>query len=129
MQEYGIYVGVGSLFTLVSTIIGIMWKFARLQKENRDWTEALVDNLRRDLTDLERGSLGRAEILTRETGELGHALRTKIHEAETWNRDTFVRKDSFETVITRIEKTFEKGIDKLEDKIEKAMTRFSTGHS
>ena len=129
MPEYVIYLNVGTLVSLVLAAGGIVWKFSQIEKENREWTEALVDNIRRDLLENERGGIARAEELRQETGEVGHALRNKIHEMETWNRDTFVRKESFELVINRIEKFIEKSTDKLEAKIDKAVERLSNGHT
>lgn len=57
--------------------------------------------------------------LHREIGETFHAQRTKIHEIEMWTRDTFVRKDSFEIVVGRLEKSIEKMTDRLETKIDR----------
>lgn len=127
MADYGIYLSFGTLVALVFGTGGIVWKFSRIEKENREWAEALIDNLRRDTLQLEREGVGRAEALRQETGEVGHALRSKIHEVETWNRDTFVRKDSFNMVISRIEGALEKMGDRLESKIDKAVDRLANG--
>jgi hypothetical protein len=70
-----------------------------------------------------RESLDRGDTLRHEFGETAAALRTKIHDVETWNRDTFVRKDSFEMVIGRLEKSLEKLGDKIEDRIERLADR------
>lgn len=119
VADYGVYISIGTLVSLVLGTGSIVWKFSRLEKENREWTEALIDNLRRDLYTAEREGIARADQLRQETGEIGHALRTKVHETETWNRDTFVRKDTFENVVNRIEKFIEKSADKLEAKLDK----------
>ena len=119
VSDYGIYVNIGTLVTLVLASSGIVWKFSINEKENREWTESLIENIRRDMTNNERENLGRLEVLQKETGEMGHALRTKVHEVETWSRDNFVRKESFEMVINRIEKSIDKMSDKIESKIDK----------
>lgn len=119
VADYGVYISIGTLVSLVFGTGTIVWKFSRLEKENREWTEALIDNLRRDLYTAEREGIARADQLRQETGEVGHALRNKVHETETWNRDTFVRKDTFENVVNRIEKFIEKSADKLEAKLDK----------
>lgn len=119
VADYGVYISIGTLVSLVLGTGSIVWKFSRLEKENREWTEALIDNLRRDLYTAEREGIARADQLRQETGEVGHALRNKVHETETWNRDTFVRKDTFENVVNRIEKFIEKSADKLEAKLDK----------
>ena len=102
VADYGIYVNIGTLVTLVLASGGIVWKFSRNERENREWTESLIENLRQDILNVERISIGRSESLQKEAGEMGHALRTKIHEIETWSRDHFVRKESFEFVVNRI---------------------------
>lgn len=55
------------------------------------------------------------ETMRRETGETAAALRTKIHEIETWARDEFVRKNSFENALSRIEKSVDRLSEKLDE--------------
>lgn len=64
------------------------------------------------------------ESTARQVGETVAALRTKIHEFETWSRDEFVRKQSFETIMSRNEKLQEQRderMDKRFDRIEKKL--------
>lgn len=127
MNDIGFYVNIATLIAIVGGIIkltlGVSGAKAELDK-SIDQSEAELrveaSSLERRLQDLidrnERESLDRAEALRQMAGELGNALRTKIHECETWNRDTFVRRDSFELVIGRLEKSIEKIGDKIDDK-------------
>jgi high-affinity Fe2+/Pb2+ permease len=125
VPEILVYVGVGTFsLAIIAYAITLTWRASRIEREQQQYTDAQIDNLREDVIGLERGSIERVEILRRETGEMGAALRTKLHEVETWNRDTFVRKESFEVVVNRIEKSIEKMTDKLEDKFDKVMERF-----
>lgn len=127
-MEYGIYIGLASLaLAIIAHAVRVTWQVSRIDKEIREYNDAQVDNLARDITKLERAGMERAETLRHEFGETGTALRTKIHEVETWNRDTFVRKDSFEMVISRIEKTMEKAVDKIENRIEQMFERAKNG--
>lgn len=48
-------------------------------------------------------------------GDSLQAIRNKIHEVETWARDEFVRRASFEGAILRIEKLFERSDKKLDN--------------
>jgi len=123
VAEYGLYLNVGTLLTVVSAAGTIVWKMSRVEKEIRDDFNAEIDNCQRDNAKLVRENLDRAETLRHEFGETASALRTKIHDVETWNRDTFVRKDSFEIVISRLEKSFEKLGDKIEERIDKLADR------
>jgi hypothetical protein len=125
VADTGIYVAIGTFcLALLAYAVKLTWQVSRIEQEQREYTDAQVDNLKRDMTNLERDSVGRGDNIRQETGEMGAALRQKVHEMETWNRDTFVRKDSFELVVGRIEKSIEKMTDKLEDKIDKMAERF-----
>jgi hypothetical protein len=85
--------------------------------------EAKFENMTRDAKTFERDSISRGETMRYETGEVGAALRQKIHEVEVFSRDTFVNKPTFETVINRIENSIEKLGDRLETKIDRALAR------
>lgn len=119
MAEYGLYLNIGTIVALVGGVASIVWKLSRVEKEIRDDMDAQIDNLQRDVQGLTRDSLGRTETLRHETGEMGSAIRQKIHDVEMFTRDTFVRKDTFEAVMNRIEKSIEKLGDRLEEKIDK----------
>lgn len=61
----------------------------------------------------------------RDTGEMGLALRTKIHEVETWARDNFVRGGTFNKVTSELSsqigelgKRIEGRLERMEDKID-----------
>lgn len=134
VADYAIYVSVGTAVAVIGGTARIVWKLSRIEKEVRDEGDqkiknvresfdAEIDNLQRDIVRLERAGGERGETLRHEFGETAAALRTKIHEVETWNRDTFVRKDSFEMVIGRLEKSLEKLGDKIEDRIERLADR------
>lgn len=123
-MEYGIYAGLGSLaLAIIVHAVRATWTLRTLEKDLKEYFDAQVDNTHRDVVNLERSGMERAETLRHEFGETGNALRTKIHEMETWNRDTFVRKDSFEMVINRIEKSMEKLGDRFEEKLDKLVER------
>lgn len=125
MADIGIYITVGTLFlAILAYAVKLTWQVSRIEKEQRDYMDAQVENLQCDIGEVKAGGADRAEAIRHETGEMGSALRQKIHEIEVWSRDSFVRKDSFEQVISRIEKSLEKMTDKLEDKLDKAIARF-----
>lgn len=109
---------------ILAYAVKLTWQVSRIEQEQRDYVDAQVENLQRDISEAKASSLDRAETIRHETGEMGSALRQKIHEIEVWSRDSFVRKESFELVISRIEKSIEKMTDKLEDKLDKAVARF-----
>lgn len=55
----------------------------------------------------------------RDAGEGLTGMRAKIHEIETWSRDEFVRKTSFEAVIARMEKSQERRDDALDQRLDR----------
>lgn len=123
-MEYGIYGTIASLFlAIIAHAVRVTWALSRVEKELRDYFNAQIDNMARDVLNLERIGMDRAETLRHEFGETGQAIRTKIHEVETWNRDTFVRKDSFEMVISRLEKSMEKLGDRFEEKLDRMLAK------
>lgn len=126
-MEYGIY-GVFATFflALIAHAVKVTWQVRDLEAGIRADMNAEIDNIQRDVVRLERTGSERGEILRHEFGETGSALRTKIHEVETWNRDTFVRKDSFEMVIGRLEKSIDKLGDKIEDRLDKMFERMKS---
>jgi len=124
-MEYGLYFGMASLaLALIAHVARATWKVSQIDKDIRLELDAQIDNVNRDITKLEKDGMERAETLRHEFGETGNALRTKIHEIETWGRDTFVRRDSFEAAVTRIEKNSDKGFDRLEKRLEDLIKNF-----
>lgn len=120
MADTGIYLAAASFAAaIVGYAIKLTWQVSRIEQEQREYTDAQIDNLQRDITTMAAASVERAETLRHDVGEMGSALRTKIHEVETWNRDNFVRKESFDLVVSRIEKSMEKLGDRVEEKLEK----------
>ena len=50
MADSGIYVGIGTLcLALFAYAVKLTWQVARIEKEQREYTDAQVDNLQRDL--------------------------------------------------------------------------------
>lgn len=128
MAEVGPYIALGTFALLViAYAVKLTWTVRSIEKEVREDMDAQIDNMKRDVKAVERGSIDRAETLRHETGEMGAALRTKIHDVEMWTRDTFVRKDSFDMVIGRLEKSIDKLGDKIEEKLDRLVERFQKG--
>lgn len=72
----------------------------------------------------------KVEIAERRFGETVAAMQNKIHEFETWTRDTFVRRGSFAEAVGRLESTigerdqrFEKRFDRFEEKLDEIVAR------
>lgn len=85
--------------------------------------DAQIDNVMLDIKAVERSGVERGDTIRHEFGETASAMRQKMHDMETWNRDNFVRKESFELVVSRIEKSMEKLGDRFEEKLDKIVER------
>lgn len=109
---------------------GIVWRAGR---QEVFWQKAL-NKLQSTLTDKmdAQAKTQSAEIdklsdeVRREFGEGLSALRAKIHEVELFIRDTYVRRDSFSLVVTRIEEMIKLSMDKMDAKLDKLEERAST---
>lgn len=107
---------------------GVVWKLTRLEANIRDSiaaeTRALEDKivtLTVKVAGIEKQAVVDLDVMRREVGETVSAIRAKVHEIETWARDEFVRKNSFEAVISRVEKS----LDQLGDRIDKRLDRLA----
>lgn len=118
-MEYGIYIGGATLATaIIAYVVRVTFWVGQIDKEAREYMDAQIDNLHRDIIKLERAGADRADNIRHEFGETGAAIRQKVHEVETWSRDTFVRKESFEQAITRMENSMDKAVNKIDARIE-----------
>ena len=134
MADLAIYISGGTALAVVGYAVKITWQFSRIEKEVRadaargdkelgESMDAQIDNLQRDIVRFHRSGMEKSDVIIREFGETASAIRQKLHDIEVFSRDHFVSKDSFDSVVGRIERSFEKMTDRLEDKIEKAVER------
>ena len=124
-MDIGIYISIGTAAAVLAYVVRATWSARGIEtdirkdmNEYRQIADAQLEKLHRDVSQMEGTGVKLAETLRHEFGETGQALRTKIHEIETWNRDTFVRKDSFEAAIARIEKTTENAVNKIDKRLD-----------
>jgi hypothetical protein len=127
----------GTLVVVVGGIIGI---FTWLTSDRRSVREALekkdeevsrdlrqieaeVDNVRHDISALDRASVEDRSNIRKEVGETGHALRTKMHELEVYVRDEYVHIKTFDLVIGELKSSVDKGVERLEKYFDKAIER------
>lgn len=94
-------------------IVGATWGIARLKA-------AVGEEIAKHRADFD----GKLEGVERNAGETAAALRNKVHELELWVRDTFVRRDSFLTVIQEVKggiaelgKQLDKRLDRIESRL------------
>lgn len=103
----------------IALIVGGTWKLSQMEAR----ITASINEHRKEIDDTHSATIERVQ---RETGESLTAIRTKIHEVETWARDEFVRRKSFEVVIKEIKDAISshgEKIDKRFDKIDEKLDR------
>lgn len=123
-MEYGVYIGGATLATaIIAYVVRITFWVTQIDKEAREYMDAQIDNLQRDVIRFDRNSADRADIIRHEFGETGAAIRQKIHEVETWSRDTFVRKESFEQALRRIESSMDKAVGSMNKTVDRIDAR------
>ncbi len=100
-------------------------KIATMQIELRKAINDSKDEIERKQDAIAKDFIDREARLTREFGETVSALRQKVHEIETWARDEFVRKGSFENSLDRLDRTvgdqfanIDKRLERMEAKID-----------
>lgn len=101
MENLGIIISaVGLSVVIVSSVAGLVWRVARSEM-------ALRAEFNADIAE----------------------LKEKVYKLEIWARDEFVRKGSFETVVTRLERTMELMGTKIETAVDKMAAEIkSFGH-
>jgi predicted nucleic acid-binding Zn-ribbon protein len=97
----------GFFLTAGCTLFAAAWKLRGAVAELKEAIETARDEIEL-----------KQERYVREVGESLSAIRQKIHDVETWSRDTFVRRDSFAAAIAELGLRIEKRIDKLEFKMD-----------
>ena len=115
---------VGVLFTAGGVIATVTWKISGLETKitkmfavEREATGTKHEAIRKEFAN-------EIDAVRRDMGEVGNALRAKIHDFETWSRDNFARRGSLGEMRTDMNQQFrslteaiEKRFDKIEDKI------------
>jgi hypothetical protein len=124
-MDWPIYINVGTAVAVIVYIIRGTWHARGIETSIREYLNAHIENMKRDIAKIEREGVQQIDVLRREIGETGHALRTKMHEMETWNRDNFVRTEIFDKAVNRIEEAMEKGFDKVDDRLTEALRVFN----
>jgi hypothetical protein len=104
--------GAALLFSVCTFVVGLLMRQSMLQvvaevAKLETKLSGAISESRDEIDD-------RMARHSREFGETANALRTKVHEVETWVRDTFVRRDDFLALAEKLDKSFER----LEAKID-----------
>lgn len=135
----------GALITLLFLVVGAAVKITRTQAaENAELKQKIFDQdkahaselakqqldhsnamavLRTEIVHQQREYASALETARHEFGESCNAIRQKVHDFEKWSRDEFVRKASFEVVISRMEKGLETLGTKIETRLDKMAER------
>lgn len=119
MSTADILAAVALLLNVLIAVIGLTWGIGKIKdavrdemEEQRLRMEAKLENAERDISDV-----------SLRTGEIGMAIRTKITEVELHLRDHYVRRDSFDRVISMIQDSIKAMGDKIEHRLDRMETK------
>jgi len=108
MPSAELIAAISLLLNVIVAAVGLTWGIAKIRETVRDEIEehkVIVE--------------GKIESLRSNTGEMGAALRSKITEVELFMRDTFVRRDSFNTFASAIADNIKIQFDKVDRRLER----------
>src|SRR5689334_15871740 len=88
---------------------------------------AKIKDAVRDAMDEHRDEFdAKIEQLGRNFGETAAAIREKVHQVEVWARDEFVRKQSFEGAVSRMEKAVDDKFNGIIDRLDRMENKIDT---
>ena len=139
-MDAGTLGAIAGILVAAITILGFGMRHSdRITKANSTAESALqtaaeCDELHKETDQrigrIEHDFVENMDRIRREFGETVSAMQTKIHEFETWSRDEFMRKQSFEAIIVRSEKAqevrderLERRLERIEKKLDEAASR------
>jgi hypothetical protein len=122
-MDWGLAIAAASLeLVILSSAIGIVYRITRVEVQLRAEYTREIALIRAETTKEVAGILAASTAAT-------SALSAKLYQVEIWARDEFVRKGSFETVVTRLERTMEMMGTKIETAVDKMATEIKNmGH-
>ena len=120
-----IVAALSALLTAGGVIAAVTWKISGIEKTLKDAIIEERKSIDGEHVAIRREFSDELDVVRREIGEVGTALRTKIHDVETWSRDNFARRGSLGEMRLDMNEQFkamraamEKRFDKMEDKID-----------
>lgn len=96
------------ILTAGGMLVAVTWRLSQTEIALRE----AISTSQKDVED-------RQDRMAREFGETVTAIRQKVHEVETWARDEFVRKSSFDSAMARVEKMLSDQFDRIEARIDR----------
>lgn len=129
MIEGSIIVAICAIITAAGVVLAAFLRYERRQTrieitaadalQTAAESDQSYKHIEERLIEIEREIRTTSDATQRNFGETVHAMQQKIHEIETWSRDEFVRKQSFEQGIDRVEKTLAVRDERLEHRLER----------
>lgn len=119
-MDIATYAAIGSLvLNVFVALVGATWGVARIKSEVKDAVRDEIDAHRTQIDD-------RITQIEQRVGETTAALRSKINETELWNRDTFMRRDSFYKTMESYSTDMRTQFDKIEKRLERMEEKIDT---
>lgn len=118
--EISVIVG-GGLWTLITMRFNL--RMLRHDLKNMELRQQVISDLAKEQ---HRAFEDNVDRLRSEIGEIGRGLRQKITEVEIYVRDTFVRKETFAPVMTKLETDLKTVGDKIDARLLRIDTKLDT---
>jgi hypothetical protein len=120
--------GGGLLLLVLGSFSTIIWRSVNIRDAVVKEMQRVKDDLSIVIGSMRTSLNGEIAMIRKEISDRDAALRDKISDVEIWNRDNFVRRDSFMQTMDRFErnnaeqfKEVKKSLDRLlDDKIEES---------
>lgn len=111
--EYVALISLG--LNVLIAVVGVTWGVARLK-------ESIGKEIAEQIEKVD----AKIEAVRQATGETAAALRQKITEVELWNRDTFMRRDSFYKVMDGYGTDMRSAFEKIEARLERMESKIDS---
>ncbi len=98
----------GLILNIIVALVGLTWGIGKVR-----------DTIRKEIEDHREKFDNELHQLRLNTGEVATALRQKITEVELFNRDTFMRRDSFYEVMKGYGADMRSQFEKIDQRLER----------
>lgn len=109
----------GLLLNILIAVVGLTWGVSKIRDTVRREVEEDREKITLEINALRHSHDGQIGTLRRDTGEVTAALRQKITEVELFNRDTFMRRDSFYEVMKGYGADMRSQFEKIDSRLER----------
>lgn len=110
---------IGLLLNLLATAVGVTWKLSKVEAGVREAISESENDVK-NLVNTQAREFGETVAAIRQGVQISEQrLQQQIHQMEVFNRDTFVRRESFLAVRDELKREVHAGFDKINERLER----------